>query len=45
MSYDDKRFPNWAVCNVEQTEIFSGFLFIFITHKLSEHLVGTFTVS
>ena len=31
--------------NVQQAEVISGFLFIFITHKLWEHLVGVFTVS
>ena len=31
--------------NVQQTEVISGFLFIFITHKLWEHLVGIFAVS
>ena len=32
--------------NLERTEvIIPGFLFTFITHKLLEHLVGTFTVS
>ena len=28
-----------------KTEVISGFLFTFITHKLREHLVGVFTVS
>ena len=31
--------------DVEHTEVISGFLFTFITHKLWEHLVGIFTVS
>ena len=31
--------------NPERTEVISGFLFIFITHKLQEHLFETFTVS
>ena len=33
------------IYNVKQTELISRFLFTFITHKLSEHLVGVFTVS
>ena len=33
------------IYNVQQTEVTSGFLFTFITHKLWEHLVGVFTVS
>ena len=31
--------------NAKRTEIISGFLFTFITHKLLEHLVRVFTVS
>ena len=33
------------IYNVQQTEVISGFLFTFITHKLWEHLVDVFTVS
>ena len=33
------------IYNVQQTEVISGFLFTFITHKLWEHLVGVFDVS
>ena len=33
------------IYNVQQTEVISGFLFTFITHKLWEHLAGVFTVS
>ena len=33
------------IYNILQTEVISGFLFTFITHKLWEHLVGVFTVS
>ena len=33
------------IYNVKQTELISRFIFTFITHKLSEHLVGVFTVS
>ena len=33
------------IYNVQQTEVISGFLFTFITHKLWEHLVGVFSVS
>ena len=33
------------IYNAQQTEVISGFLFTFITHKLWEHLVGVFTVS
>ena len=33
------------IYNGQQTEVISGFLFTFITHKLWEHLVGVFTVS
>ena len=33
------------IYNIPQTEVISGFLFTFITHKLWEHLVGVFTVS
>ena len=29
--------------NVQQTEVIAGFLFIFITHKICEHLVRAFT--
>ena len=32
------------IYNVQQTEVISGFLFTFITHKLWEHLVDVFTV-
>ena len=32
-------------CKVGQTEVISRLLFTFITYKLQEHLVGTFTVS
>ena len=32
-------------CNAEHTKIISAFLFTYITHKLKEHLVRTFTVS
>ena len=31
--------------NVRQTEVISGFLFTFVTHRLWEHLVRIFTVS
>ena len=33
------------IYNVQQTEVISGFLFTFITHKLRDHLVGVFTDS
>ena len=33
------------IYNVQQTEVISGFLFTFITHKLWEHLAGVFTIS
>ena len=33
------------ICNVQQTEVISGLLFTFITHKLWEQLVGAFTIS
>ena len=33
------------ICNVQQAEVISGFLFAFITHKSWEHLAGVFTVS
>ena len=49
MWYINKRLSNWSsiiyIKNVQQTEVISGFLFLFITHKLWEHLVGVFTVS
>ena len=31
-------------CNAEHTKIISAFLFTYITHKLKENLVRTFTV-
>ena len=32
-------------CNAGHTKIISAFLFTYITRKLKEHSVGTFTVS
>ena len=33
------------IYNTQQIEVISGVLFIFITHKLREHLAGVFTIS
>ena len=32
------------ICNAEHKKIISAFLFTYVTHKLKEHLVRTFTV-
>ena len=34
----------WHIHNVQQKVVNSGFLFIFITHKLWEHLVRGFAI-